>query len=127
MNRFLLLIAFSLWLIMAAAQPTIYQNTQYGGQSTSLYCSDPNLNRAGWGDCISSVTCPDGWIIVFYEHSGYRGHSFTVGGNVSYFSDYGWNDAASSVAVYHDGILQSPCVWLEPETVKWDIEPGHKW
>jgi len=84
------------------------------------------LDRAGWNDIFDSCIVPSGYVIVFYEHSGYRGTAFTVRSNIAIFGDYGWHDAASSVKVYYNGELQEDCVWGVPEQTKPTREPTER-
>lgn len=114
MKKVLFFFVFIFASFVGQSQPTIYEKDAYGGQSCTIGCSESNLDRARWGDCISSCTVPEGWTIVFYEHSGFRGATFTVGKNTPYFKDFGWNDDADAVKVYYNGVLQGDCVWKDP-------------
>ncbi len=92
--------------------PRIYEDGGYQGASINLTCSEENLHRYGWGDLISSSVVPQGWTLVFYEHTGYRGATFTVNeGRIYHYRDFGWNDTPSSVLVYHHGVQQDDCRW----------------
>ncbi len=93
------------------SEPTVYQDANYYGNSVNLWCTEPNLHRHGWGDKFSSCRVPDGWEIVFYESTGYRGAKFTVTRNVTHFKDFGWDNTPSSVKVYYNGVLQKNCTW----------------
>lgn len=88
--------------------PQIFKHDGCRGKSAPIIYNISNLHDYGWGDNVSSCSVPEGWKLVFYEHTAYRGATFTVTGSdiVYKFRDYGWNDAVSSVKVYYRGVRQ---------------------
>jgi hypothetical protein len=106
--------SFSLTTNGVYSTPVWYEHPDYKGQSGTFGCCTANLHKFGWGDCISSIRVPEDWKVVFYQHKGYSGATFTITSDVSDFRDWDWNDAASSVIVYYNGIVQSDCIWKDP-------------
>jgi|GEM_PF-3991137 len=103
-----------------ASRPTIFSDSNYNGHQLNIHCSEPDLHDNGWGDILSSCYVPDGWRIVFYEHTNYQGARFTVSGDVSHFSSYNWNDTPSSMKIYFENILQNDCVWISNKDAESD-------
>lgn len=70
---------------------------------------------------IMAVALPSAAQITFYEHADYRGRAFTPNAQVRDFTNYGFNDRASSVVVARsrwevcdDIMYRGRCVVLRP-------------
>ncbi|MEO7528710.1 MAG: hypothetical protein ABIT35_10745 [Chitinophagaceae bacterium] len=83
---------------------TIYVDGNYKGQSVSLLPGTYNsMSQIGFPDkALSSLTVPEGYRIVLYEFENFGGKKYTITQSKSGFSFSGWNDKASSIAVYRD-------------------------
>lgn len=87
--------------------PAIFEHGNFRGSYAEINVSRPKLSDYGWNDKISSIIVPSGWKVIFYEHSGYCGKTFTVhSGRHASMSQYGWNDKFSSFKIYYRGKLQ---------------------
>ncbi len=90
--------------------PTLYGNDGHEGNRYEIRDSVGNLHRAGIGDQASSVCVPDGWKVVLYEDTDYRGDSLVLDGYTS-INDLkrdrpqgrDWGDRISSVRVERSG------------------------
>lgn len=97
------------------AKVILYEHTSFGGDTLTLTGPEPNLHDQGFGDKVSSIRASGGdgkW--VFYEHTFFRGRSFSLrtGSSRSRVGD-SWNDIISSV-VYQPS-PQSTAEEGEPE------------
>ncbi len=115
----------------------VCQDVRFKGQCVVLRPGRyPSLAAMGLNDRVSSVRAvsrnariddrryapaPIAAQIVFYEHEGFQGRSFTTEKEVGDFSRYGFNDRASSVAVLsdrwevcQDARFMGQCVVLRP-------------
>ena len=66
-----------------------------GTYSTMAQAGFPNK-------ALSSLTVPAGYRVVIYEQENFRGKSYTITASKNKFYMSGWNDKASSIAVYRD-------------------------
>ena len=90
--------------------PILYGDDGYEGNRFEIRDSIADLGRAGVGDQASSVCVPNGWRVVLFEHSNYRGDSFTLDGYTSVNdlkrdrpNGRDWGDRISSVRVERSG------------------------
>lgn len=60
--------------------PVLFKSDTFRGDTARLTGSNPDLHRSGMGDEASSVCVPDGWRIVVYEDTGYRGDRLEIYG-----------------------------------------------
>lgn len=58
--------------------PVMSENVSFQGKRLILNRSSSNLNEHGFNDKASALCVPDGWRVVFYEDSDYRGASLTL-------------------------------------------------
>jgi len=74
-------------------------NTGIGsaGNYVTLF-SDCNFD----GNALSSLIVPPGYRVVLNEFENFGGRSYTITASKSMFTLSGWNDKASSIAVYRD-------------------------
>ncbi len=80
-----------------------YEHWWYGGSRLKVSGGIGIGNLGSWNDEISSVAVDDGvWGAVMFEHIEFGGDSFWCDGGDSYpiLWLYGWNDIASSLAVF---------------------------
>jgi hypothetical protein len=82
----------------------IYMDANYQGQSaTVLPGTYATMTQAGfYNDAISSLRVPQGYRVVLYEHENFKGKTYTLTADKSVFTLSGWNDKASSMAVYRN-------------------------
>lgn len=83
---------------------TIYVDGNYKGQSVSLLPGTySSMSQIGFPDkALSSLTVPEGFKVILYEFENFRGKKYSVTQSKSEFSFTGWNDKASSIAVYRE-------------------------
>jgi hypothetical protein len=79
-------------------------DANYQGQSaTILPGTYATMAQAGfYNDAISSLRVPQGYRVVLYEHENFKGKTYTLTSDKSVFTLSGWNDKASSIAVYRN-------------------------
>jgi hypothetical protein len=103
----------------------LYQHSNYGGATFTIYVNVPSCSDYGWNDAASSLKLYNA-DVTLYENSNYGGHSITfvcdmeasVGGTYAYsfgeypslgsytmisrwyWTDISWNDQVSSVAIW---------------------------
>ena len=82
----------------------IYTDGDYKGQSASLLPGTySTMAQAGFPNkALSSLTVPAGYRVVIYEQENFKGKSYTITASKNKFYMSGWNDKASSIAVYRD-------------------------
>lgn len=82
----------------------IYSDANYRGRSASLLPGTySTMAQAGFtNNNLSSLKVPDGYRVVIYEFENFRGKSYTITSSKTRFFMSGWNDKASSIAVYRD-------------------------
>jgi hypothetical protein len=82
----------------------IYTDAYYKGQSASLLPGTyATMAQAGFADdALSSLTVPEGYRVILYEHPNFGGKSYTITNSKTMFTISGWNDRASSIAVYRN-------------------------
>lgn len=80
----------------------IYSDENYKGLSSSLLPGTyATMAQAGFiDDALSSLSVPPGYRVVLYEFENFRGKSYTITQSKPGFLISGWNDKASSIAVY---------------------------
>ncbi len=90
-------------------QPTdnkviLYTDANYKGLSASVLPGTySTMEQAGFiNDNLSSLYLPPGYRVVLYEFENFRGKTYTVTETKSGFSFSGWNDKASSIAIYRN-------------------------
>jgi hypothetical protein len=83
---------------------TIYTDTYYGGQSSSLLPGNySTMSQAGFpDDALSSLQLPAGYRVILYENPNFGGKSYTITASKSMFTISGWNDKTSSIKVIRD-------------------------
>lgn len=88
----------------AGKRVIIYTDDSYRGQSASLLPGTyGTMAEIGFpDDALSSLTVPDGFRVVIYEHPYFKGKSYTITSSKSRFYISNWNDKTSSIAVYRD-------------------------
>ena len=83
-------------------RPTVYAYDNYRGLPLRVLESIADIHRINFGDNISSICVPRGWILTAYEHRNYKGKSLVVGGPYR-FEDLkrqrGFGDKISSIRV----------------------------
>lgn len=87
------------------AQPaTLYADNDYRGQSLPLYPGTYNsLSAMGFPDrSLSSIQIPGGYRVVLYDQPNLRGASYTLTSSRMSLNLIGWNDRASSIAIYRE-------------------------
>jgi hypothetical protein len=82
----------------------LYTDENYRGQSVSLLPGTYyTMAQLGFPDnALSSLTLPPGYRVVLYEYQNFKGKTYTVNQSKPKFYFSGWNDKASSIAVYRD-------------------------
>lgn len=83
----------------------IYADGSYRGQAASLLPGTyRNMAEAGNfpDNALSSLQLPPGFRVVLYEFENFGGRSYTITESKTGFSISGWNDRASSIAVYRN-------------------------
>ncbi len=79
-----------------------FEHCRYEGQHLNL-TGNWSVSDVGdfWNDRISSIVVPNGWVVILYEHSNYKGNRIVVNksGDVGSF----WNDKVSSIRVLAPG------------------------
>ena len=82
----------------------IYTDGNYKGQATALLPGTySSMAQVGFpDDALSSLKVPVGYRVVLYEFENFKGKSYTVTESKTGFSFSGWNDKASSIAVYRN-------------------------
>lgn len=82
----------------------LFTDANYKGQSASLLPGTySTMPQAGFIDnALSSLTLPVGYRVVLYEFENFTGKSYTITASKTMFTLSGWNDKASSIAVYRD-------------------------
>ena len=82
----------------------IYADGNYKGQAATLlpgtYSTMAEANFPD--DALSSLVVPTGFRVVLYEYANFKGKSYTVTESKTGFTFSGWNDRASSIAVYRN-------------------------
>jgi len=80
----------------------IYTDENYRGQSVSILPGTyATMTQLGFPDnALSSLVLPAGYRVVLYEFENFAGKSYTVNKSKTGFIISGWNDKASSIAVY---------------------------
>ncbi len=88
----------------AGQRVIIYTDGSYKGQSVSLLPGTyGSMSEIGFpDDALSSLTVPDGYRVVIYEHPNFKGKNYTITSSKSRFYISDWNDKTSSIAVYRD-------------------------
>ena len=88
----------------AGQRVIIYTDASYRGQSASLLPGTyGTMAEIGFpDDALSSLTVPDGYRVVIYEHPNFKGNNYTITSSKSRFYISNWNDKTSSIAVYRD-------------------------
>jgi len=88
----------------AGQRVVIYTDADYKGQSASLLPGTyATMAEIGFpNDALSSLSVPDGYRVVLYEHSNFGGKNYTITNSKSRFYISNWNDKTSSIAVYRD-------------------------
>ena len=83
---------------------TIYVDGNYKGQAVSLLPGTySSMSQIGFPDnALSSLSLPEGFKVVLYEFENFGGKKYTINQSKSGFSFSGWNDKASSIAVYRE-------------------------
>ncbi len=104
--------------------PTLYEHGNYSGRAMELSNSAPNLQGQSFNDIASSVCVPQGWRVVLYSESDYRGESLTLNGPEDN-PDLGrlWNDRVSSVQVYPPG-RGIGGIWRNPDDIQYGPPPA---
>lgn len=82
----------------------IYTDANYRGQSVSILPGTySTMTQLGFPDnALSSLSVPAGYRVVLYEFENFGGKTYTITSSKSGFSFSGWNDKASSIAIYRD-------------------------
>jgi hypothetical protein len=82
----------------------IYVDGNYKGQAATLLPGTySTMAQAGFpDDAISSIIVPAGYRVVLYEYANFKGKSYTITESKTGFTFSGWNDRASSIAVYRN-------------------------
>lgn len=83
----------------------IYTDGSYRGQSASLLPGTYRTMAEAGGfpdNALSSLQLPAGYRVVLYEFENFGGKSYTITESKTGFSISGWNDRASSIAVYRN-------------------------
>ncbi len=83
----------------------IYTDGSYRGQSASLLPGTYRTMAEAGGfpaKALSSLQLPPGFRVVLYEFENFGGKSYTITESKTGFSISGWNDRASSIAVYRN-------------------------
>ncbi len=60
--------------------PVLFKNDGFRGGTARLDQSNPDLHRGGMGDDASSLCVPDGWRVILYEDTNYRGDRLELNG-----------------------------------------------
>jgi hypothetical protein len=82
----------------------IYADGNYKGQAASILPGTySSMAQIGFpDDALSSLKVPAGYRVVLYEFENFKGKSYTVTESKTGFTFSGWNDRASSIAVYRN-------------------------
>lgn len=82
----------------------LYADKDFRGQSISLLPGTYySMAQAGFTDnTLSSLKIPVGYRVVLYEDENFKGRSYTLTTSRSGLNLFGWNDRASSIAIYKD-------------------------
>jgi len=82
----------------------LYEDILYKGQAREILPGTyKTMTEAGFIDnALSSLIVPPGYRVVLYEFENFGGRSYTITASKSMFTLSGWNDKASSIAVYRD-------------------------
>ncbi|MBL7724867.1 MAG: hypothetical protein JNK27_11995 [Chitinophagaceae bacterium] len=82
----------------------LYADEDYQGQSVSLLPGTYySMAQAGFtNNTLSSLRIPVGYRVVLYEEENFKGRSYTLTASRSGLNLPGWNDRASSIAIYKD-------------------------
>lgn len=82
----------------------LYADKDFRGQSVSLLPGTYySMAQAGFTDnTLSSLKIPVGYRVVLYEEENFKGRSYTLTTSRSGLNLFGWNDRASSIAIYKD-------------------------
>ncbi len=60
--------------------PVLFERDTFRGKTASLSQQIPDLHRQGMGDDASSVCVPEGWRVVVFEDTNYRGDRLEIYG-----------------------------------------------
>lgn len=90
--------------------PILYSDDGYSGRRYEIRDSQRDLHSLGMGDSASSVCVPQGWRIVLYEDTNFRGNQLVLDGYASIDDlkrdrpeGQDWGDRISSVRVERSG------------------------
>ncbi|MFZ1328229.1 MAG: hypothetical protein WAW27_04325, partial [Chitinophagaceae bacterium] len=80
----------------------LYADANFKGLSASVLPGTySTMQQAGFIDNnLSSLYLPQGYRVVLYEFENFGGKTYTITATKSGFSISGWNDKASSIAIY---------------------------
>ena len=80
----------------------LYADANFKGLSASVLPGTySTMQQAGFIDNnLSSLYLPQGYRVVLYEFENFGGKNYTITATKSGFSISGWNDKASSIAIY---------------------------
>jgi hypothetical protein len=80
----------------------LYLHAYFGGQMDEFKLGDyPDISKSIPHDQVSSLSIPNGWLVVLYEHPNFEGAHKVFRGNTSYVGN-DFNDRASSMRVIND-------------------------
>ena len=84
-------------------QVTIYQHSNYQGNSKSLSIGCYNIDNLGIGnDQLSSLAVPNGMEAILFSNDNFQGEKRSYTSNVSFVSDF--NDTTSSIIIRYTNI-----------------------
>ena len=87
-------------LMVALGSVSIYQHSDYRGQSESFFPGKYDVDEIGIpNDSLSSIRVPQGMGIRVFRHSGFRGDFRDFYSNTDFVGD-AWNDHVSSIWIY---------------------------
>jgi hypothetical protein len=100
---------------ICSSVPVAYEDDHYRGRQIQLTANAADLNLLSFGDTISSICVPNGWILRFREHAGFEGDFLDVFGPLGMGDikrdspdQHNWNDQLSSVRVEGPSANQAP-------------------
>lgn len=82
----------------------LYTDANFKGLSSSVLPGTySTMEQAGFiNDNLSSLFLPAGYRVVLYEFENFGGKTYTINATKSSFTLSGWNDKASSIAIYRN-------------------------
>ncbi|HMN28582.1 MAG TPA: M12 family metallopeptidase, partial [Caldilineaceae bacterium] len=100
---------------ICTTMPVAFEHDYYGGRQLQLAAGMADFQDLSFGDIVSSVCVPAGWVLTFRTDAGYGGDYIDVVGPLAIGDlerdspdDHNWGDVLSSVQVEGPAANQAP-------------------